>query len=538
MNDNPENAGNGGPESLREVWRKRARNSRNTMWCYSGVVVALFIIACAIVVFADSITRKTVDIASDIAVEESERLEERLTLPRRFDFRGAALGRRDDTVFAVGDDGYILAADSGSGLREWESLPGNTGKNFRGIAVSDDGGVVIAAGRRGLVRRSVDRGQTWTDPGIVAAQDVNAVALSGDGGTAILVGDDGLVRRSVDGGRTWRDPSVVQDGKGRPEDINAVALSRNGNGQVVAVLVGDDGLVRRSVDGGQTWTDPGIVRTEKGKRKDVNAVALSDDGKVAVLVGDDGLAGYFTNGGATWKSCATNVGDDLNAVALSRDGKTAVAAGDDGLVLIFDVQKEEGCSDVRGGNTGTPHRLHALVLDEDEDSDEGVIAIFFGGRRTIVRSDVSSSPPKGGPVGGLRVSKPLEEPQEEPQEESRDPKLSDLSWQLYLYSAGLRVGIIVILMFWVGHLAGLIRYHLRLAAHHDARRDAIVLVGEKLSSEPSDGLVYLERTIDALSPDGIGFSDAKVQRNKLLALPRAAGRAVEEAAKDLQGDER
>ena len=509
MNNNPENEKNGGPQSspksekdkpekdLCETWRKRARNNHKSARKYSIGVGVLFIGAGAIVVLADWITRETVGYTHQTAVE----VLEWQTLPRRFDFRGAALDRRSGTVFAVGDDGSILAADSGSSLREWKALPSNTDKDFHGIAVSDDGDVVIAAGRRGLVRRSVDRGQTWTDSGIVAAQDVNAVALSGDGRTAILVGDDGLVRRSVDRGRTWTDPGIVKTEKGRRKDVNGVALSGDGKTAVLAVLVGDDGLVWHSANGGRTWTDLGIV----GTKKDVNAVALSDDGKVAILVGDDGLAGILRmadTGRATWKSCATNVGDDLNAIALSRDGATAVAAGDDGLVLIFDVQKEGDCSDVRGGNVGTPHRLHALVLDEDEDSDE---AIIVGRNRTIIRSDVSSSPFKGGPVGGLRVSKPLEE-------EPRDPEtVVDLSWNILLYSTGLRAGIIVILILWAGHLAGLIRYRLRLAAYYDARADAIAF-----------GLPYLERAVGTLSPDDIGFSDVKVRLGGLLTLLRTA----------------
>ncbi len=549
MSDNPESAGNGGQgssrklESLREDWRKRARNNHRIAGRYTLYIIILFFGAGAIVGLAETIIEKTLSVAAGATVEGLERLEERLeeqlekrlTLPRRFDFRGVALGRRDGTVFAVGDDGFILAADSGSSLREWESLPSNTGKNFHGIAVSDDGVVVIAVGRRGLVRRSVDGGKTWTDPGGVTPQDVNGVALSGDGETAILVGDDGLVRRSDTGGETW-DPVTVETGEGRPKDINAVALSGDGR---IAVLVGDRGLVRHSDTGGRTWRDPGIVTTEQGRREDINAVALSRDGKIAVFVGDRGLAGTLRmaarsgkSASLTWKPCATNVGDDLNGVALSSDGKTAVAAGDDGRVLVFDIDVQKGgCSGVRGGNVGTPHRLHAVVLDEDPS--EGVVAIVAGRNRTIVRSDVSLSRIEIETVEQVRV--PLTEEERRAEEERRveeakkardnvlsDDALSDRIRWVFLYSTALRVGIIGILMFWVRHLVGLTRYHLRLAAYYDARGDVIALVGEGLSSKPPDGLSYLERAIDALSPDDIGFSDTKVRHKKLLTLPRAA----------------
>ena len=543
MSDTSENAGNGGAESLRKLeglregWRKRARNNLIVVWCYSAVVIALFVGASLIVWFADVITQRTFDLAYSIAVEAPERF----TLRRSFDFRGVALGRGDDTVFAVGEKGFILAADSGSGLRDWKSLPSNTGKSFRGIAVSDDGDIAIAVGRSGLVRRSDDRGETWTDPGGVAAQNVNGVALSGDGGIAILVGNSGLVRRSDDRGETWKPPDRIEtEGNwDKLRDVNGVALSGDGE---IAILVGDRGRIRHSVDGGRTWRGPGLVTTEQGRREDVNAVAMSSDGGTAILVGDNGLAKSSADGGRTWKSCITKdgddlntkVGDDLNGVALSRDGKTAVAAGDDGLVLVFDIDVQKEVCRGDGRNVGTSHGLHAVVLDED--SDGKVIATVVGRSRTIMRSDVSSSSFEGAPVGGLQVSKHPEE-----REEPRDSELSDLSQELYLYSTSLRVGIIAIFMFWVGHLAGLTRYHLRLATHYDARGDAIVLVGAGLSSEPPAGLSYLERAISALSSDGIGFSDAKSQRNKLVQLvqrnkqapPRAAGGTAQPS----QGDE-
>ena len=565
MNGTSKNTRDGGPQSspklekdkpekdLCEIWRGRAQNNRKIARNYSVGVGVLFIGACLVVGFADWITRGTVGIASSIAVEGFERPEERLTVTmwQGEDLRGVALDRRNDTVFVVSSGGYILAADSSFGrLHEWEALSSNTRKNFHGIAVSDDGGVVIAAGERGLVRRSVDRGNTWTDAGGVASQDINAVALSGDGKTAVLVGDDGLVRRSDDGGETWANTDIVET-EGRRKNVNGVPLNGvalSGDGKT-AVLVGDDGLVRRSDDGGKTWVNPSIVETED-RRKDVNAVALSRDGKIAVLVGDNGLAKSSTDGGKTWKSCTTNVGDDLNGVALSGDSRIAVLVGDDGLVLDFDVQ-EEGCSNVRFGKVVTEHQFYALVLDEDSG-----VAIVVGEDLMIGHfpRSVERSSPRIETVTVERVRKRLteeerlteeqrraeeEQRREEEAKKARADALSEFAWQVYFYSTSLRVGIIVILMFWVGHLVGLIRYHLRLAAYYDARGDAITLVGERLSSEPDDGLRPLEGMIGLLSPDDVGFSDAKVRHGKLLTLPRAAERAAKEATNNyLQGDER
>ena len=537
MNDTPENAGNGGPERLRKVWRKRARNSRKIAWRYSLGVGVLFIGAGLVAGFADWITRGTVGIASSIAVEGFERSEgwPTVTVWSGEDFRGAALDRRNNTVFVVSSGGFILAADFDSGL-QWEALPSNTEKDFHGIAVSDNGGVVIAVGERGLVRRSVDRGQTWTDPGGVAPQGINAIALSGDGKTAVLVGDGGLVRRSDNGGETWTDAGIVRTEEGRPKDVNGVALSGDGK---TAVLVGDGGLVRRSDDGGKTWVNPSIVETEEGRPKNVNGVALSGNGKIAVLVGNNGLAKSSVDGGKTWKSCVTDVGDDLHGVALSSDGETAVLVGDGGRVLDFDVQ-EKGCSNMRFGNVKTPRQFYALVLDEDSD-----VTIVVGQYLTtgfIFRSveRFSSRIERVGPEvrkrlteeEELRVKEEQRRAKEQRENEAKNAStdaLSKFAWQVYFYSTSLRVGIIVILMFWVGHLADLIRYHLRLAAYYDARGDAIALVGEGLSSGPSDGLPHLEKAIGVLSPDDVGFSDVKVPRNKLLAMLR---RATKEVAKD------
>ena len=297
--------------------------------------------------------------------------------------------------------------------------------------------------------------------------------------------------------------------------------------------------MRRSDDGGKTWVNPNIVETEEGRPKNVNGVALSGNGKIAVLVGDNGLAKSSVDGGKTWKSCATKVGNDLNGVALSRDGETAVLVGDDGRVLDFDVQ-EEGCSNMRFGKVVTERQFYALVLDEDSD-----VAIVVGEDLTIgrwfdQRPFVRDRDSQTHPQIRKRLTKEEERHVKEEQRRAEERRaneeekaladaFSKSAWQVYFYSTSLRVGIIVILMFWVGHLVGLIRYHLRLATYYDARGDAITLVGERLSSGPDGGLRPLERAIDALSPDDISFSDAKVPRNKLLATLR---RAAKETAKD------
>ena len=85
---------------------------------------------------------------------------------------------------------------------------------------------------------------------------------------------DIVVRRSTDRGRTWSEPLTIAEGQGRKKGFGDAALVQCANGDVICAFVGSNGLLQssesdpirsyicRSTDGGKTWTAPQDITTQ------------------------------------------------------------------------------------------------------------------------------------------------------------------------------------------------------------------------------------------------------------------------------------
>lgn len=94
---------------------------------------------------------------------------------------------------------------------------------------------------------------------------------------------DIVVRRSTDRGRTWTEPLTIAEGQGHKKGFGDAALVECANGDVVCVFVGGNGLfasseadpirsyVCRSTDGGQTWSTPEDITAQLWGSQAVNA---------------------------------------------------------------------------------------------------------------------------------------------------------------------------------------------------------------------------------------------------------------------------
>lgn len=71
------------------------------------------------------------------------------------------------------------------------------------IAVASRDGVLLAAGLRGMIVRSVDQGRTWQQAQVPVSTDLVALAFPAPS-QAWAVGHSGVVLHSADGGATWQ----------------------------------------------------------------------------------------------------------------------------------------------------------------------------------------------------------------------------------------------------------------------------------------------------------------------------------------------
>lgn len=214
-----------------------------------------------------------------------------------------------------------------------------------------------------LVARSTDNGATWTDPAPLnnnAGTDTGAdgaaqASTDGHGNWLVMwdsaepdvtggIGTDNdiLVARSVNNGETWTDPTPLNtNAAGDSGDDFDVHLTTDGRGNWVAVWtsnepdIGDgidideDILTARSGDDGETWTDPAPLNNLAGSDSDDDntphlttdrndnwvAVWRSFESDVAGGIGTDQdiLVARSGDNGATWTDAAPlniNAGGD------------------------------------------------------------------------------------------------------------------------------------------------------------------------------------------------------------------------------------
>jgi hypothetical protein len=246
-------------------------------------------------------------------------------------------------------DGTEAGLNARAAWQHLATLPGGT---VAGLATSSDGRHVLAATPAGI-RRSTDRGRTWSIAGLTSPVPfANLVCAAPEGDVAYAGGRQGTYR-SADGGETWT--HVLSGG-------NVLALAVPSR-DTVFVGTDADGILR-SDDGGRTWaganpglldltilalvlspnfasdrlafaaTASGVYRT-RNEGRSWRAVDLgSDEIAVQALAMDDSLvlAGTETDGvfrstdqGASWERVDALAGQGVTALAFGPHGAIAAA---------------------------------------------------------------------------------------------------------------------------------------------------------------------------------------------------------------------
>lgn len=152
---------------------------------------------------------------------------------------------------AVGLWSLVLLTDDGG--RSWQTqklLPpeGSKRADLNLYALfSDDNGSLFAAGERGMVLKSPDKGQNWSYlPTGYKGSFWTGAALPG--GVLLVGGLRGSLYRSTDDGESW-----LRIATGSNASITDLKRVRS-KGEVAVLAVNLDGALLRSQDGGATFT--------------------------------------------------------------------------------------------------------------------------------------------------------------------------------------------------------------------------------------------------------------------------------------------
>lgn len=216
--------------------------------------------------------------------------------------------------------------------------PRTSANNLFGVATDwDSNDVLLAAGARGTILRSTDRGATWSGRYVPVDETLLDVTFASNT-VAVAVGARGAIVRSTDAGLNWGNVSVnsrytlasvvfvdTLNGFAAGSDANtggAGALLRTGDGGLtwIAVNVGTQPAlsavrsgaagvfaighqrVLRSADFGTTWQSLDVPDLQFPN----SALAIS--GRTVVAMGSNGSAVRSTDSGVTWSAVSLGVG--------------------------------------------------------------------------------------------------------------------------------------------------------------------------------------------------------------------------------------
>jgi photosystem II stability/assembly factor-like uncharacterized protein len=196
-------------------------------------------------------------------------------------------------VIAVGDDRTTIISANGATGYSVVASSGGAATAILGVAADPENGqVLVSVGSGGLIRRSTDRGSTWTTvAGGLTTEALFDVSF-GPYGVAWAVGENGTIARSSDDGLTWSLQASGAPPGTRLWDVVAVD-------QATAFAAGDGGILLRTTSGGASWA---MVST--GTTNSLRAVGASPSGATVIAAGLAGTMLRSTDGGATWSAVA------------------------------------------------------------------------------------------------------------------------------------------------------------------------------------------------------------------------------------------
>ena len=201
-----------------------------------------------------------------------------------------------DTIVAGTDDGIYARAPE---AKAWTRLPTNLdGRDVHPRVIellALPPRRLLAATTNGLMR-SLDGGQTWTQPTLGSATEISDLALSPTDFDLVVAATRSGIFRSTDGGESWRRVSSELG------DLTPHALAFMPSDDHVLFATTSGGLFR-SGDQGATWhrVNGGIPHS------DLTGIAVSSDGRT-IYASDFTWGGIFrsVNGGSTWARMPTD----------------------------------------------------------------------------------------------------------------------------------------------------------------------------------------------------------------------------------------
>lgn len=190
------------------------------------------------------------------------------------------------------------------------------------LAVAPAGTRVVAAGQRGHILASGDRGRSWKQAQVPVSSDLVALHFP-KAGKGWAVGHDGVILHSADAGTTW-----VRQRDGRPGAADVPLLDVWFEDERVGYAVGAFGLALRTTDGGARWTE---MKEAVANPKGLHIYAVRGIGPDVFMAGEQGLLLKLDRASGQFRAIALPYEGTLFGVA--GNGRVLVAYGLRGTIL-------------------------------------------------------------------------------------------------------------------------------------------------------------------------------------------------------------
>ncbi|OGW18643.1 MAG: hypothetical protein A2X56_13975 [Nitrospirae bacterium GWC2_57_13] len=235
-------------------------------------------------------------------------------------------------VIAAGERGQIIYSDDKGGT--WKRARVPVQATLTALFFIDDTHG-WAAGHDSVILRTIDGGENWEQTHSAPQQEAPLLDIwFSDRTKGFAVGAYGQFYATMDGGRTWKKKSAISD------DMHINSISGSAGGTIY--LAGEAGTLYRSVDGGASWQ-----RLASPYRGSFFGVLTLRSGGVLLY----GLRGHLYRsdaGGANWRSLPTS--DEASLFGGLEPVKgMVVLVGQDGTVLLssdngktFRLKKQAG----------------------------------------------------------------------------------------------------------------------------------------------------------------------------------------------------
>ncbi len=256
---------------------------------------------------------ETNDIALGALLLEDIRQDAGGSYPTFFaDHSGLLLFAADDTY-----NGFEIRALVPSFNSSWTSLNTGTVNALNSIFMPPStSNVIFAAGNNGVILKSNDNGNTWTNQNSSVNNALRAIYFT-DANTGYVAGASGIILKTTNGGINW-----TQQSSGTTFLLRSIYFTDANTGYIV----GSGGTILKTTNGGGTWN-----ALSSGTTLSLTSI-LFQNPNTGFIVGLGGTLLKTINSGLNWTVQTSGTSTNLNSITFNGPDK-GMCVGNNGVIL-------------------------------------------------------------------------------------------------------------------------------------------------------------------------------------------------------------